>query len=129
MIEELGLDNGQWELFSINDNASNVKLGIQLSSYLEQYFCSIHTLELGVKDTFKNVPGMQAVVIKTKALGKFTHKSTVANEALKNEAKKENVRFKQLVNPPNTRWSGYHDNLASVLYMKKPLMNLMASRA
>ena len=38
MIEELGLDNGQWELFSINDNASNVKLGIQLSSYLEQYF-------------------------------------------------------------------------------------------
>ena len=128
MIEELGLDNGQWELFSINDNASNVKLGIQLSSYLEQYFCSIHTLELGVKDTFKNVPGMQAVVIKTKALGKFTHKSTVANEALKNEAKKENVRFKQLVNPPNTRWSGYHDNLASVLYMKKPLMNLMASQ-
>ena len=128
MIEELGLDNGEWELFSINDNASNVKLGIQLSTYLKQYFCSIHTLELGVKDTFKNVPGMQSVVKKTKAMAKFVHKSTVANEALKNEAKRENVKFKQLVNPPDTRWSGYHDNMSSVLYLKKPLMNLMASQ-
>ena len=128
MIEELGLDNGQWELFAVSDNAANVKLGIRLSEHLKQYFCSIHTLELGVKDTFKNVPGMKAVVKKTKAIGKYTHKSTEANKALKREAKKENINFRKIVNPPNTRWSGYHDNLASVLYLKKPLMNLMASQ-
>ena len=109
MIEELGLDNGQWELFAVSDNAANVKLGIKLSEHLKQYFCSIHTLELGVKDTFKNVPGMKAV-------GKYTHKSTEANKALKREAKKENINFRKFVIPPNTRWSGYHDNLASVYY-------------
>ena len=116
-IEELGLDNGQWELFAVSDNAANVKLGIRLSEHLKQYFRSIHTLELGVKDTFKNVPGMKSVVKKTKAIGKYTHKSTEANKALKREAKKENINFRKIVNPPNTRWSGYHDNLASVLYL------------
>ena len=128
MIEELGLDDGDWELFSVNDNAANVKLGIKLSTYLKEYFCSIHTLELAVKDTFSNVPGMSAVVKKTKALAKYVHKSTPAKEALKNEAKKESLKFRQLVNPPDTRWSGYHDNLASVLHLKKPLMTLMASQ-
>ena len=68
---------------------------------------------------FKNVPGMKAVVKKTKAIGKYTHKSTEANKALKREAKKENINFRKFVIPPNTRWSGYHDNLASVLYLKK----------
>ena len=127
MIEELGLDDGDWELFSVNDNASNMKLGIKLSMYLKQYLCDIHTLELAVKDTFKNVPGMKRVTKKCKAIGKFTHQSTVANSVLKKEAKKEKIKFKKVVNPPNTRWSGHHDNLASVLHLKKPIMNLTAN--
>jgi hypothetical protein len=128
MVEDLGLDTGDWELFSVNDNAANVKLGIKLSLYLKQYLCDIHTLELAVKDTFKNTLGMNGVLIKTKALGKFTHKSTVATNMLQKEAIKENVKFRKIANPPNTRWSGKFDNLASVLHLKKPLMNLMAGQ-
>ena len=124
MIESLGLDDGDWELFSVNDNASNMKLGIKLSLHLKQYLCDIHTLELAVKDTFKNVSGMDSVMKKCKAIGKFTHQSTVANEALKKEAKKENIKFKKVINPPNTRWSGHCANLESVLYLKKPITNL-----
>ena len=82
MVEGLGLDGDQWELFSVNDNAANVKLGIKLSRHLKQYLCDIHTLELGVKDTFKKVSGMKALLKKTKALAKFIHKITVAASQL-----------------------------------------------
>ena len=30
MLEKFGLDNIDWDLFSVNDNASNMKLGIKL---------------------------------------------------------------------------------------------------
>ena len=127
MIESLGLDNGNWDLYAVNDNAANMKLGIRLSMHLKQYLCDIHTLELAVKDTFKNVHGMNMVTKKCKAIGKFTHHSTVANEALKKEAKKVNIKFKKVVNPPSTRWSGHCDNLESVLHLKKAIMNLTAN--
>ena len=44
MVEGLGLGGDQWELFSVNDNAANVKLGIKLSRHLKQYLCDIHRL-------------------------------------------------------------------------------------
>lgn len=127
MLDELGLDSSDWDLFVVNDNASNVKLGIKLTRHLKQYLCCIHTLELGVKDTFKNVLGMTAVLKKTKALGKFTHESTVATDELKKEAIKENIPFRKIANPPNTRWSGRLENLKSVLHLKKSLQNLAAT--
>ena len=128
MVEGLGLDGDQWELFSVNDNAANVKLGIKLSRHLKQYLCDIHTLELGVKDTFKKVSGMKALLKKTKALAKFIHKSTVAASQLQRAAVKENVPYKKLENPPNTRWSGRHANLSSVLHLKKPIQKLTSSK-
>ena len=71
---------------------------------------------------------MSAVLKKTKAIGKFTHTSTVAATELKREADKEKVPFRKIANPPNTRWSGHHENLKSILHMKKPLQNLAASK-
>ena len=127
MVEELGLSGQQWELFSVNDNAANVKLGIRLSQHLKQYLCDIHTLELAVKGTFKNVHGMKAVLKKTKAIGTFTHTSTVATTELKREAAKEKIKFRKIANPPTTRWTGKHENLKSILYLKKPLQSLAAS--
>ena len=69
MVEELGLVGEQWELFAVNDNAANVKLGIKLSLHLNQYLCDIHTIELAVKDTFKNVPGVKILLKKNKSIG------------------------------------------------------------
>ena len=69
---------------------------------------------------------MKRVLKNTKAMGKFTHKSTVAMNELKKETEKENISFRKIKNPPSTRWSGYYDNLSSVLYLKNPLQNLAA---
>ena len=128
MIEELGLTGGQWELFAVNDNAANAKLGVKLSGHLKQYLCAIHTLELATKDTSKNTPGMKDLSKKTKKLGRITHKSTVATKELKRECRKENIAFRQIANPPNTRWGEMHNNFASVLHLKKALVNLTSCK-
>ena len=103
MIDDLGLTGEQWDLFAINDNAANVKLGIRLSRHLDQYLCSIHTLELVINDTFKRVRGMKAILRKTKAVGTFTHIGTVAASEWNRECVKENTNFRKIANPPNTR--------------------------
>ena len=61
---------------------------------------------------------------KPKKLAKFTHKSTVAAKELKREAEKQNIPFRKIANPPNTRWSGRLKNLSSVQHLQKPLINL-----
>ena len=35
--------------------------------------------------------------------------------------------YKKILNPPNTRWSGFHGTLASIYPLKKTLINLMHS--
>ena len=66
MIEELGLHELDIKLVSVNDNASNMKLGIRLSNYLEEYNCDIHTLELVIRDGVVNTPGMVDLLKKNK---------------------------------------------------------------
>ena len=80
-----------------------------------------------MKDCSKKTPGMSKVLKKCEAIGKFTHQSTEASKALRTQATKDKIVFKKVVNPHDTRWSGHFDNLSSVLYLKKPLTNLMAS--
>ena len=46
---------------------------------------------------------------------------------LKQECIKENIKFRKIANPPDTRWSGCYDNLVSALHLRKPLQNLTAS--
>ena len=126
-MEELGLAGPQWELFCVNDNAANVKLGIKLTKHVIQYLCYIHTLDLASKDASKNTPGVIKLSKKTRALARFTKKSpTVAERELKREAQKENIPYRKLANPPRTRWNGKLSNYESVLHLKKPLQNLMS---
>ena len=99
-----------------------------MSAHLTQYLCDIHTLELCVKDTFNNTLGMKTILKKTKKLAKFTHKSTVAAKELKREAEKQNIPFRKIANPPNTRWSGRLKNLSSVQHLQKPLINLTSTK-
>ena len=40
---------------------------------------------------------------------------------------KNNIKFKKPINPTNTRWHGYYQNLSSILYLQKPLNNLFLS--
>ena len=51
MIEDLGLKKDSIFLYAVNDNAEN----------LLQYFCDIHTLQLGVHNTFNEVEGSKVL--------------------------------------------------------------------
>ena len=44
MIESLGLNNDKRKLWSVNNNASNIKVAIRESEHLCGYFCTIHTI-------------------------------------------------------------------------------------
>ena len=84
MIEQLAMDTVDIAKYAINDNAANMKLAISESQYLIQYFCDIHTLQLGINDTFKYVSGMKTVLSRSKEIAKYTHHSPVAmNELIK----------------------------------------------
>ena len=70
-----------------------------MSAHLTQYLCDIHILELCVKDTFNNTPGMKTILKKTKKLAKFTHKSTVAAKELKERRKNRIFPSEKLPTP------------------------------
>ena len=108
MIESLGLDSLELSRFSINDNAANMKCAIQQSQYLTEYNCDIHTLELCIKYSFRDTPGMLDVLRASKQVAKFVNKSSKAQTQLKDTYKKYKIKFKKPVNPPNTRWSHLH---------------------
>ena len=124
MIEQLGLDGQEFHLFSVNDSAANMVLGIKMSEFLKEYTCDIHKLELVIKDALKKTPGMDKIIKKTKKIGKYANKSSTAHQELKDTCKEFNIKLKKIQNPPNTRWSGYHKNLSSVLYLKTALAQL-----
>ena len=126
MIEKLGLHQNDIQLDSVNDNASNMKLTIRLGGYLSEYYCDIHTIELGLKDAIKKSPAVLKILEKTKKIAKKVNKSSPALSDLKNACESENIPFKKPVNPPNTRWAGYYLNLKSILYLKKPLIHLFS---
>ena len=127
MIESLELHDVNVDLYSINDNAANMKAAIRTSMYLKEYNCDIHTLQLAIVDTFKNVEGMKTVLDKAKQVAAFTHKSSVALEQLKRQANIDHVKFKKLKNPQDTRWNSQVDNMASVLHLKRSITALCDS--
>ena len=126
MIESLGLGSDKFNLFSVNDNASNMKLAIRLSEYLTEYSCKIHWLELALKDALKATPSMMTVLSKSKKIAKFSNKSTVAAQKIKEACKIKNLSYRKMLNPPNTRWHGFFQTLQSVLYLKPALMYLFS---
>ena len=99
MLEKFGLDNIDWDLFSVNDNASNMKLGIKLSKYLTEYNCDIHTLELAIKDSFEGTPGIKNTLKRAQDLARYVTKSPNAQKDIKDECSKEKFITKKLSTP------------------------------
>ena len=119
MIEELGLDMPDVVKYSVNDNAANMVKAIRESLYLEMYSCDIHTMMLGIENTFDFVEGMKNVLKKSKGVSKMTHQSTsVANQQLKDKCKEMGIKYKKLQNPNDTRWNSQLTNMESVLHLK-----------
>ena len=124
MIESLHLNSSEFLLFSVNDNAANMHAAIDQSEYLRELNCSIHTLELCVKDGVKNSTSVTNVLKKTKAIAQYVNKSTIAVSDLKRACDKVQIKFKKPVNPPNTRWCGFFRNLDSIFYLKPAILHL-----
>ena len=129
MIESLEVDNPELKKYAVNDNAANAKAAIRLSSYLVQYLCDNHTLQLGVVDTFKsNIYGAKTteVLDKSKILSKLTHQSGPALRHLRDACSRLKVKFRKLKNPNETRWNSQYACMKSIIRLKAPLDLLFA---
>ena len=111
-------------MWSVNDNASNQKLAIKLSEHLKPYYCDLHTVQLSVRDTFKDVPGVRTLLKKTKKIAKKTHKSTKAMDELKKKSLENNVKFRKPKNPQKTRWNSQLENMNSIQHLKTSIREL-----
>ena len=69
---------------------------------------------------------MTTVLTKSKKIAKFSNKSTVAAQKIKEACKIKNLSYRKMLNPPNTRWHGFFQTLQSVLYLKPALMYLFS---
>ena len=128
MIEELGLDVTNILKVAINDNASNCKLAIKLSDYLVQYLCQIHTLQLGVGDTFKSTyvggANMDEVIKTGRSLANHLVKSGPDSLALKESCNEMKIKYTTVKNPNKTRWNSVHTMLKSIIKVKPALIKL-----
>ena len=114
MIDDLNF-NVKTDKICVCDNASDMKVAIAKSFHVREYFCNIHTLQLGVVDTFNNVSGMKAVLDKCKDIAKFCHQSTVAMEQLRAAAKSKDIPFCKPQNPGKTRWDSQHNTMKAII--------------
>lgn len=123
MIESLGLHEEKIKLFSINDNASNMRVAIRESAYLEELNCGIHTLSLAVGDTFKDVQGMTKVLKRAKKLAKYAHTEGPMKQ-LKTAVESAGLKFRKPKTPGETRWSSQVDCMGSLQPYKEVFENL-----
>ena len=123
MMDDLNFDMNT-DKVCVSDNASNMKVAMAQSYHLRDYFCDIHTLQLGIGDTFKNTEGMLTVLNKGKKIAKFCHQSTTAMEQLRASALRNNIAFRKPQNPGKTRWDSQLDNMKSVLHLKAAIEDL-----
>ena len=123
MIDDLDF-NVETDKVCVCDNASNMKVAIAKSYHVREYFCNIHTLQLGVVDTFKNVDGMRNVLNKCKSIARFCHQSTKGMEDLRAAATSKNIPFRKPQNPGQTRWDSQHETMKSIYHLKTAIEDL-----
>ena len=63
MLRDLQFDPAT-DKVCVSDNASNMKVALRHSEQLQEYYCNIHTLQLAIEDTFKNIHGMTGLLSK-----------------------------------------------------------------
>ena len=119
MIEELHLDNDAITKYSVNDNAANQKKAIRESKYLVKYNFDLHTMQLGIDYTFKEVLGMKSVLDKSKAVAKFVNQSLPQKDELPEECRAKSIPFRTPKNSQETRRNSSYSCMASILFIKK----------
>lgn len=113
MIESMGIQEEKIKLWSVNDNAANMRVAIRESQYLEELNCAIHTISLAVTDTFKSVQGMKKVLKRAKKLAKYSHSEGPMRQ-LKGAVEGAGLKFLKPKTPGETRWSSQLDCFGSL---------------
>ena len=73
MIQSLKLNSNDFLLYSINDNAANMHCAIDISDYLTEINCAIHTLELSINYGVTNTQSVRNVLKKTEGFAKYVN--------------------------------------------------------
>ena len=128
MIRALGLHrNPALKMFSVNDNASNYRCAIKQSMYLEEISCLIHTVQLSVKDSFRQATAVNDALTKTRKIAKLVHKSSVVKHALKRSAEQKKIKWIVPKSSCKTRWNTELENMNSILRLKSAISDLSMS--
>jgi hypothetical protein len=85
------------------DNAEVMKLTASLLKFT-WFGCFPHTLNLVIKDGFKNVY-LQELMNMVRAIASYFNRSAKACDALKNLQKSKNCKLLRLIRDTDTRWS------------------------
>ena len=63
----------------------------------------------------ESYPLMTTVLTKSKKIAKFSNKSTLASQKIKEACKIKNLNYRKMLNPPYTHWHGFFQTLQPVL--------------
>ena len=115
-----------------HDNASNVVLAFELADGFISINCLLHTMQLGIKDSFESqlitVAGhgfdIKILLKKCQKLVVKVKKSPLMCEELGNACKKVGVKKTKLLKSQKTRWDSTFTSLESILRLKAALVNL-----
>ncbi|XP_055858421.1 E3 SUMO-protein ligase ZBED1 [Episyrphus balteatus] len=94
--------------FIVHDNANVMKAAVRLLKEGDDVNCSAHTLQLCVKDAFKNVEDYEIVAIKCRRIISHFHQSNVATSALNKKQLQLGLKEERLVQSCTTRWDSIY---------------------
>ena len=129
MVQALDLTSADVNKYVVNDNDASAVLAIKLSPNFVQILCAIHTLQLSVRDTFKDASvgttTMKTILQKGKTLANTVKRSGPLQQELKMACAEVKISYTSLKNPNDTRWNSQVTNLSSITRIEKALVWLV----
>ena len=112
------------------DNAANIKCGFRSAEDVIQMLCILHTMQLGVKDTFKvTVTGvfLKTLLNKIQKLAVAIKKSSIMLKELKEACSKLQINYVTIQKSQKTRFNSRFLSISSYIKNKPALLELFAS--
>ena len=128
MFKEAGLDGVNVHRFLLMDNASNNKRCVTLfEGDHTVIWCTIHTIQLSIKDAFRIKVGqirVSRLLKKCKDISNLVRRAEGRRDELKEACAATDTRFIMPVKPGKTRWNSTEGNVKSCLIIQPALTRL-----
>ena len=130
MMEVLGLKDVK--KYASHDNAGNIVLAFDIADGFVSFNCLLHTMQLGIKDSFKsrmitaagNGFDIKALLKKCQELVVKVKKSPLLCEELGKACKEVGVKRTKMIKSQKTRWDSTYTSLVSIFKLKAALVHL-----